>query len=678
MTGLPRLSLSLAVAGIALIAPASPALGATLPPGFTESTLAAGLSVPTSMDIAPDGRIFVTEQGGRVRLIKNGALLASPFLDLSGVVDWFGERGLLGIVVDPGFAANGFVYLYYTDRTLAVNRVIRVTASGDAAVPGSQVVLLDGIGAANIHNAGAMHFGLDGKLYVGVGDAAVSPNAQTLANLNGKLLRLNADGSVPPDNPFVTSAGGPQRAIWAIGLRNPFTFAVQPGTGRVLINDVGLESWEEINDGVAGSNYGWPVIEGPGPAATSGYQRPLFAYQHGTQPSVHGCAITGGTFYDPPAPQFPASYVGKYFFADYCSGWIHVLDPEAVTRTAFASGISRPVDLDVGPDGSLYYLAIGDGTSTGTVRRVRYTASQAPTITSHPASQTVPVGNAATFSVAASGTAPLAYQWQRNGADIAGATGASLSVGPVGLGDSDATFRAIVTNVHGMATSDPATLTVTGNAAPAATITAPTAGTLYAGGDTISYAGSAVDAEDGPLPASAFTWWVDFHHDAHVHPFIPPTSGSKSGSFTVPTNDHTAASVWFRIHLSVRDSGGLTHSTSVDVRPRTATLTLETRPAGLQVTLDGVPVTTPASVPSVVGVTRTLGAAPSQTSGRSTYVLEEWSDGGAATHAIVTPAASTTYTATYDGQRSSKARDPRGPDPSRRQRTGGERPRGTR
>jgi Glucose / Sorbosone dehydrogenase len=169
-------------------------------------------------------------------------------------------------------------------------------------------------------------------------------------------LRINTDGSIPTDNPFYNTATGNNRAIWALGLRNPFTFAFQPGTGRMFINDVGASTYEEINDGIAGSNYGWPTTEGP--TTNSSFRSPIYYYGHGTS-NTTGCAIVGGTFYNPPVLQFPSSYTGKYFFADLCSGWIRVFDPSAGTATGFATGISNPVDLHVGPDGALYYLVLG-------------------------------------------------------------------------------------------------------------------------------------------------------------------------------------------------------------------------------------------------------------------------------------------------------------------------------
>ncbi|HKR02005.1 MAG TPA: PQQ-dependent sugar dehydrogenase, partial [Pyrinomonadaceae bacterium] len=496
---------------------------ATLPAGFAEALVASGLSNPTAMAFAPDGRLFVCQQGGQLRVIKNGALLATPFLSVT--TDQSGERGLLGIAFDPNFATNRFIYIYYTATTPAIhNRVSRFTAStsnSDVAVAGSEVVILElnNLSSATNHNGGAMHFGPDGKLYIAVGENANPANSQTLTNLLGKILRINSDGTIPTDNPFFNSASGVNRAIWAWGLRNPYTFAFQPGTGRMFINDVGQSAVEEINDGVAGSNYGWPTCEGS--CANANFRDPLFQYGHNIGPTG-GCAITGGTFYNPTVSQFPAQYVGKYFFADFCSGWIRLMDPSNNTAADFASSINSPVDLQVGPEGNLYYLARG----SGAVFRVSFTGGQAPSIGTHPANQTVAEGQPATFSVGASGTPTLSYQWQRNTVNIPNANSSSYTLSSATLADNGAKFRVVVTNSFGTATSNEATLTVTANQPPAGNIVNPVAGTLYSGGQTVNYSGTGTDPETGSLPASAFTWQVDFHHDTHVHPFIPATSGA--------------------------------------------------------------------------------------------------------------------------------------------------------
>lgn len=617
----------------------APVAAATLPAGFAEQLVAGGLSNPTAMQIAPDGRIFICLQGGQLRVVSNGTLLATPFLTVT--VSASGERGLLGVAFDPNFATNQYVYVYYTATTPTIhNRVSRFTANGNVAVSGSEQVIVDleTLSGATNHNGGAITFGLDGRLYVAVGDNATGSNSQTLSNRLGKMLRLNADGSIPADNPFFTTATGANRAIWALGLRNPFTFAIHP-TGvspEMLINDVGQSTFEEINDGRAGVNYGWPNTEGP--TTNPAYVSPRHAYGRS-----EGCAITGGAFYAPATTMFPAAFVNDYFFADFCGAWIRRLDPANGNAVdGFATGLSSPVDLKVANDGSLYYLQRGNG---GQLFRVTYGAT-APTITSHPGSLTVQPGAAATFSVQASGVPPLRYQWMRGGADLPGATSQSYTLSPVSLADNGARFRVRVANDVGSTLSDEATLTVSTNQPPTAVIVQPAAGALYSGGQVMTYSGTGTDPEQGSLPASAFTWRVDFHHDAHIHPFVPSVSGIASGSFTIPTLGETSANVWYRVHLTVRDAGGLTHAVFRDIQPRRVRLTVATAPPGLLVRLDGQPVATPFSFDSVVGIVRNVEAF-AQTMGGRSYAFAAWSDGGAALHDIATPAVDTAYLATY-------------------------------
>lgn len=350
---------------------------ATVPTGFTDSLVAAGLNNPTAMALAPDGRIFVCEQGGTLRVIKNGVLLATPFLTVT--VDSSGERGLLGVAFDPNFVSNQLVYIYYTATTPTIhNRISRFIAAGDVAMAGSETVIMDlnNLSTATNHNGGALHFGLDGNLYVAVGDNANGSNAQSLSTRLGKMLRITSSGGIPTDNPFFNQATGDNRAIWALGLRNPFTFSFQRGTGRMFINDVGQNIWEEINDGIAGSNYGWPTCEGFCNPPNASFRDPIFAYANDAQT----CAITGGAFYNPQVVQFPSTFVGRYFFADFCGGWIKTLDPSNGNAVAdFATGISLPVDLQVSADGFLYYLARGNGS----VNRIGFSTGDntPPTVT---------------------------------------------------------------------------------------------------------------------------------------------------------------------------------------------------------------------------------------------------------------------------------------------------------
>ena len=341
-----------------------------VPAGFTKTEgWTTGLVLATAMAQAPDGRLFVAEQGGALRIVKNNVLLTTPFLQLG--VDSTGERGLIGVALHPDFSNNGYIYVHYTTAEGGThNRVQRFQAvppSNDVVSAGSGLALVDlpPLGATN-HNGGAIHFSADGKLLVGVGDNAVSANSQNLNNPLGKLLRFNDDLSIPADNPFAGSSTGLGRAIWAYGLRNPFTFAVQPGRGRIHINDVGQNTWEEINLGAAGANYGWSASEGPDNIG-AGVTAPIFTYKHSAATPAGsgdggffiGFSIAGGAFYPSSGANavFPAEFRGSYFFADFVSRFVGVLNlANGNAAYSFASLAGNPVDMLVGLDGALYVL----------------------------------------------------------------------------------------------------------------------------------------------------------------------------------------------------------------------------------------------------------------------------------------------------------------------------------
>ena len=394
-------------------------LFASVPTGFTDTVIASGITDETAMEFAPDGRLFVLQQTGQVRVIQNGTLLPTPFVTLN--VDSTVERGLLGIAFDPNFATDHFVYLYHTVPAPDLhNQISRFTADGDVAVPGSETDIfdLDPLNpAAGNHNGGAIHFGPDGKLYIGTGDNANGANSQSLDTTLGKILRINPDGSIPTDNPFYATTTGNNRAIWALGVRNPFTFAFNPVTGRMFIDDVGANTWEEIDDGIAGSNYGWPITEGP--TTDPQFRSPLFAYEHGVPSSEGGIAITGGSFYQPPAATFPTRFVGGYFFSDLGGGWVHLFNPKTGAESDFASGFDEPVDLKVDAEGNLFVLDHGDGT----VHEISFPAAPtAPVIQLPKAGQLYTAGSELLFrGSAAKSFRPKSFSWTidyfKNGID---------------------------------------------------------------------------------------------------------------------------------------------------------------------------------------------------------------------------------------------------------------------
>ena len=308
------------------------------PPGTLHLVLAAeGLDQPVYVTAPPGDaqRLFVVEQSGRVRIVKNGIVLPTPFLNLSTQVSRGGEQGLLSIAFHPNYGSNGRVYVSYTN-TAGDTRIVRYVVSADPdvadAVSGDTVLAWDQ--PYSNHNGGLIVFGPDGYLYVGLGDGGSGGdpqgNGQRLNTLLGKMLRIDVQGAgsgepyaIPPDNPFVGTAGA-RGEIWAYGLRNPWRFSFDRVTGDLYIGDVGLGAWEEVDVAAAagrgrGVNYGWVVMEGAhcynaATCNTAGLKLPEVEYGHSD-----GCSVTGGYVYRGPA--VPA-LAGIYFYADYCGGWI--------------------------------------------------------------------------------------------------------------------------------------------------------------------------------------------------------------------------------------------------------------------------------------------------------------------------------------------------------------------
>jgi glucose/arabinose dehydrogenase len=328
--------------------------------GFTETVVADSLDSPVSMAIAPDGRVFVCEQGGRLRVIKAGRLLKKPFVTVP--TKPIEEEGLLGVAFDPAFARTRHVYATYTSYTPTRHNVIaRFTASGDTALAGSEYIVYEfDTHGAHQHVGGALRFGRDGMLYASSGECGDGSLSHSLASTAGKILRVRSDGSIPGDNPFPTETRGRHGAIYARGFRNAFAFDVHPKSGRIFVNDVGGGRYEEVDELKPGADYGWPITEGP--ANTPTLTDPVFAYTH-----AHGCAITGGAFYAPAKPSLGEHWRDGYFFEDYCANEIRWLSPASPPREEVfgKTRVPGPVDLRVGADGSIWYLARGNSVPTG-------------------------------------------------------------------------------------------------------------------------------------------------------------------------------------------------------------------------------------------------------------------------------------------------------------------------
>lgn len=358
------------------------AIAGTPAAGFVDTLVDGGFSAPTALAFLPDGRLLITEQGGALKLFDGTS--TTTLITINVCSD--SEMGLLGVAVDPSFASNGFIYLYRTDdsngcgsSTGRFNQVVRVTMAPNSTISaGSLTVLLTGIRTdGGNHDGGVLRIGPDGKLYVGVGDtgngdnqggpgSSTNPYAQDLNEINGKVLRLNLDGTIPSDNPFFNQAGK-RGDIFAYGFRNPFRFNFDPTTGSLWLGDVGDLTIEEVDIVASGKNYSWPYCEAtsPGGCAQPGDVAPIFSYPHSGASSLGTCLIGGS---------FSGIFGGlddDYFFGDCTSGRIYHADVNGARNDIasvdlFVDGAGTPADMIFGPDGALYYADV----SGGEVRRV--------------------------------------------------------------------------------------------------------------------------------------------------------------------------------------------------------------------------------------------------------------------------------------------------------------------
>jgi glucose/arabinose dehydrogenase/PKD repeat protein len=697
------LVLLLALAAPLSLAPA-PAAARALPSLFVDEPVTSA-TLPTALAFAPDGRMLIAQQTGELLVYRAGAPAPALALDLksagpngTSLVCANLERGLLGVAVDPEFAQNGVIYLYYTWRRsgfcpsggsadeLPLNRVARFTMRGDQVDTSSQRVLVDAIGSpSGRHNGGDLDIPADGHLYISVGDGGINGGpAQNLASLNGKILRVDrATGAGVAGNPFFGAAGaqrcgvlgaargpGPCEEIFALGLRNPFRMAFRPNTSEFHINDVGQRTWEEVNLGRAGANYGWPEREGPcaavGPRCDPGPQTippdPLLAYRHGGNPApqpFQNCnSITDGAFVPPGA--WPAEYDGAYLFADYTCHAIFRLLPRAsggADAALFGNGLlaNGITSLTFGADGSggqaLYYASHGGGN----VGRIRFTGGRnAPPVALAQASASygrLPL--AVQFSSAGSADADgsiVGYAWDFG--DGAGASGPSASHTYTRSG----VFEAVLTVTDGRGASGrSAPIKIfAGNEPPIPTILAPLESERFVVGQSFTLRGQASDPEDGPLPAEALVWQVTLHHDAHTHPFLEPTSGDGV-TISAPAPEDLAAvtTSYLRIDLRARDKAGLlSPPVSLELRPKIVSVTLESDPPGMQLQVNDGYLTTPASLPSWPGYICTV-LAPSQIApGGARVMLVSWDDQPNGSRAITTPDGDAQYRAIFAPARS--------------------------
>jgi glucose/arabinose dehydrogenase/PKD repeat protein len=572
-----------------------------------------------------------------------------------------------------------------------------------------QVIIEDWCQQYPSHSIGSLAFGPDGMLYVSGGDGAsfnwvdfgqggglidrcVDPpneggalRSQDLrtpsdpVSLDGALLRVDPDtGAGAAGNPFASSTDPNARRIIAYGLRNPFRITFRPGTSELWAGDVGWNEWEEINrainasDGIA-ENFGWPCYEGtprqPGYddqnlaicetlyGQNNAVTPPYYTYRHsdhvipGEACPIGGSSIAGLSFAFYGGGPYPAEYDGALFFADYTRKCIWAMEkggtalPSPSNIKGFVGGAANPVDLQIGPDGNLYYVDIGGGT----IRRVEYTAAanQPPVAVARATPTSGEIGMTVNFDGSGSSDPngdPLTYAWDLDGD---GAFDDSSAVKPTWTYNAAGSYRVSlqVSDGRGASATDAVTI---GVGKPKVTISTPTTSLRWAVNDTVSFSGSATDNQGVAIPASNLTWKLVLKHgacpDCHEH-FLQTYSGVANGTFRAPDHDYPSE---LELSLTATDSRGLSNTTSVQLLPRTTTLTFATNPTGLKLTFNGATATAPFSRTVIVGSTNSF-SAPTPQQLRGKQVFRSWSDGVTTpTHPPITaPASPVTYTATF-------------------------------
>ena len=498
--------------------------------------------------------------------------------------------------------------------------------------------------------------------------------------MDGSILRVDpATGNALPDNPLISNPDPNARRIIAYGLRNPFRFAMRPGTNELWLGDVGWNAREEVDritnpTDSSVENFGWPCYEGTGRQAgydsanlnicenlygqANAVSGPYFSYEHGTQvagescPTNNGSVISAMAFYK--GGPYPDAYDDALFFGDNSRRCIWVMPkgtnglPDPGQVKPFVTDAESPVDLQIGPNGDLFYADL----SGGSIHRIQYAAANQSPIARATAN---PTSGATPLAVSFDGTASsdpdgttLTYEWDLDGD---GAYDDSTSPQPTYTYNTAGNYQVGLRVTDGQGASDtldqPLTISA-GNTAPTATIDSPLPTTTWKVGDTINFSGSAADEQDGSLGASKLTWSLIMHHcsspnSCHEHR-VQDFAGVSSGSFVAPDHEYPS---YLEIRLTATDSGGLTDTKSVRLDPKTVELTFGSDPAGLQLTVGSSSGTTPFSRTVIAGSKNSVSAPSPQTLGGTNYEFVSWSDGGAQSHDIVAPEAANTYTAIY-------------------------------
>jgi glucose/arabinose dehydrogenase len=747
-----------AVIGGVLVLGVSPAVGAQLPSGFHDEPVITGLTEPSTFRFSPDGRVFVAEKAGRI-LVYDGLDDPSPelFADLRTEAYDTGDRGILGLALDPEFPTRPYVYVLYTydhilgdpapaprwgtpdtsgdpcpepkgaDACLVSGRLVRLTAQGDHAaegLPGKPLedVLVEGWCAQfSSHSIGDLRFGSEGALYASGGDGASfsatdigqlgePPNpcgdppeeggalrAQDVrtgadpTGLNGTVIRVDPDtGKAWPGNPL----SGPDenaRRIVAAGFRNPFRFAIDPTTHELYVGNVGWDTYEEIDRFNPASaelyNSGWPCYEGP--AVQPAYENaevgiceglyadpdaaslPFFSYMHREDVApgdpcldFRGSAISGFAFYED--GPFPSAYHGAMFFADSVRGCIFSMlpgedgrpDPSTVTAFMHHSDPYSGVDLEIGPDGDLYYLSLftedaGNEFEPGAIHRIHYSSSNQTPVAQLSVDRAWSIAGEPLEAVFdASGSSdddgdPLEYEWDLNGDGVYTDAPTDDQVAEEYFDDEENhTVSVRVIDSHG-AFSIARVTVFPGDTPPEPVISKPGPGFKWTVGSPVDFGGFAEDEEDGDLPATSLDWVTRLYHcplACHAHP-LQAFPAVASGSLLGPEHDLPSH---LELTLTAVDSRGLATQTSVDIQPQIVNLEIASNPPGLILSAGPLSQAAPFTLSAIKGSQIALIAPESASLEGVDYIWTKWSDNGARTHTVVAGSVGK-YTATFAG-----------------------------
>jgi glucose/arabinose dehydrogenase len=745
------------------------AQASVVPSGFKDTVAFGNLEEPTAFRFAPNGKVFVAEKQGKI-LVYDGLGDSEPtvFADLLSEVYEKGDRGLLGLALDPEFPTRPYVYALYTydhvlgdsipaprwgkedetgddctelegsaaDACPVSGRLVRLTANGDHAVesggaPVENVLVEDWCQQDSSHSIGTLEFGPEGALFAGGGDGASfiypdygqsgwpEPNqcgdppgtrgtplaipdaeggslrAQNPKNLDGKIIRVDPDtGKGWPGNPMQASPNENERRVVALGMRNPYRFAVQPGTGEVYVGNVGNSEYEEIDrfNPLSGQAYnsGWPCFEGPeheyqfkalgldvceslyraqeeGLAPVS---QPFFDYSHegGVTPEdgcprSDGSAISGLRFYDGEA--FPAAYDGALFFSDTVRGCIYVMhagaggEPDPLSTEPFLTdGSPYPgIDIEDGPKGNLYYTSLyGPGYGPGAVHEISYDPG-APTarLSADPESGLLSGGHLNIHLDASESSdpenEPLSFEWDFNedGVFEAGAAKETLNLTEA----KNRTIEVRVSDAQGKKSVAEVTV-YPGDNPPVATIESPDPKSLaWHVGQKIEFSGSAKDAKGNDLRYTHLYWHARLLHcpggpeHCHAHP-LQVFPGVNSGSFLAPDHDYPSS---IELSLTATDERGLSKTTTVELDPQEVDLPVNSVPAGVTLSAGLLSEPGPFTLESIEGSQVQLSAPKTAEVNGTTYTWKRWSDGGGATHTVRAGELpeGEAYTATYTG-----------------------------